>query len=99
MADLAARVPKHPTSLRFVLLPSACMDREALVGFLATRHRGGALDPEWFRGREGSVVVEVPTEEAKGWVETGKPAIPVASRKLVVVEVGAVGAWEEGRLI
>lgn len=59
-----------------------------LSGFLEGRHRGGVLLPGWWGGKEGSVVVEVADEEAKGWVEAGKASIPRSSRKLVRVEVG-----------
>ena len=88
--------PEHKISLRFVLLPSACKDHVKLKAFLAVRHKGGALHPGWFNSRPGSYVVEVPFEEAKLWVETGLAAIPVESRKLVVVQVQPPGSWGEG---
>ncbi|KAL7409617.1 hypothetical protein BDY24DRAFT_418785 [Mrakia frigida] len=81
--DPLTAVPRHPCSLQYVLPPSACMDRAMLSGFLEGRHRGGVLLPGWWGGKEGSVVVEVADEEAKGWVEAGKASIPRSSRKLL----------------
>ena len=92
---LASRIPRHPTSVRYVLLPSACQDRQTLVDFLPTRRRAGMLDPAWFQSRAASVIVEVPTEQAKGWVEAGKVSLQPDARQLVDVQIGREGTWTQ----